>query len=158
MIARLQTSALSLALAALLAACAGDGGEDAGTSQQAGMADSGGAHAMEGMGGMQGMGSDAMMTQMEAYMRMTEGVGADSMRTMMATHRQMVANMISQMNREMRDMNLAGDASWTTMMDSVRQDLMRLPDLQAAELGNFMPAHRTRVTRLIDAHRAMMRP
>jgi hypothetical protein len=38
----------------------------------------------------------------------------------MALHRQMVANMISQMNREMRDMNAAGDAAWTATIDSVR--------------------------------------
>ena len=155
MIAQLRTSALVFALAALVAACAGERGrEGADAGQETGAADTGAARSMGGMQGM--MGSGQMMGQMEAHMRMMEGVGADSMRGMMTMHRQMVANMISQMNREMRDMNMTGDAAWTATMDSVRQDLVRLPELRGAELRNFMPAHRTRVMRLMEAHAAMM--
>lgn len=55
MIARLQPSALAFAIAALLAACPGDGGrEDADAGQVAGAADTGGAHAMEGWAGCRG--------------------------------------------------------------------------------------------------------
>ena len=106
---------------------------------------------------MQGMGSDRMMTQMEAHMRTMGELGADSMRAMMTTHRRMVTNMISQMNREMRDMNMTGDVAWNTTMDSVRQDLIRLPELQGAGLRAFMPAHRARVARLMEMHGRMMR-
>jgi hypothetical protein len=60
------------------------------------------------------------------------------------------------MNREMRDMNMTGDAAWTATMDSVRQDLVRLPEMRGPELRDFFPAHRTRVMRLVESHRAMM--
>lgn len=157
MTALLRTSYLGLALAALLAACASEGGrDDAAANQETAATDTGAA--MGEMGGMQGMPDmgGGMMEQMQAHMRMMDGVGTDSMQIMMPMHRQMVANMISQMNREMREMNMSGDAAWTGTMDSVRQDLVRLPDMSGAELRNFMPAHRTRVMRLMDSHRSMM--
>jgi len=150
-----QLSLPVICLAASLAACGGQGGRD-GTEagQETGSADTGAA--VGPMGRMQGMGSDAMMDQMQAHVHMMAGVSADSMRAVIPTHRQLVANMISQVNREMRDMNMAGDAGWTATMDSVRQDLIQLPDLSAAELWSSFPAHRTRVMRLVDSHRAMM--
>lgn len=150
-----QLFLLVIGLAASLAACAGEGLRDgANAGQETGSAETGAA--ASGMGGMQGMGSDAMMDQTQAHMRMMVGVSADSMRALTPMHRQMVANLISQMNREMRDMNMTGDAAWTATMDSVRQDLVRQPDMGAAELRDFFPAHRTRVMRLVDSHRAMM--
>lgn len=152
----LRVSALAFAVATLSSVVAACAGEDAGgrsaESQETAAADTG----QTGMQGMAGMGSRGMMSQMRAHMRMMDSASTDSARAMMPMHRQMVANMISQMNREMRDMNMSGDAAWTATMDSVRQDLVRLPELNAAELRDFMPAHRTRVMRLMDMHGRMM--
>jgi hypothetical protein len=39
----------------------------------------------------------------------------------------------------------------------VRQDLVRLPEIGVEELPDFFPAHRTRVMRLVESHREMMR-
>ena len=84
------------------------------------------------------------------------GAGTDSMQVMMPMHRQMTANMLSAMNREMRDMNMTVDSAWSATVDSVRQDLVRLPELSGSELRAFMPAHRERVNRLMEMHRSMM--
>ena len=73
-----------------------------------------------------------------------------------ATHRQMVANMIAQFNKDMRDMNMPGDNAWNATVDSLRQDLMRMPEMRASELQQFMSAHGPRVTRLMESHRKMM--
>lgn len=112
---------------------------------------------MAGMPGMGQMMSGRMMADMEAHMRAMRGAGTDSLRRALPTHRQMAANMIAQMNREMDDMNMAADVAWTALVDSVRADLTRLPELSAGELTRTMPDHHGRVERLMRAHGEMMR-
>ena len=104
---------------------------------------------------MQGMGG-GMMEQMQAHMRMMQTDNLDSLRGMLSMHRQMVANMISRFDREMRQMNMRGDPAWQATIDSLRQDNIRLPEMSATELQTFMPAHRARVMRLMEMHRSMM--
>jgi hypothetical protein len=107
------------------------------------------------MGGM--MAGSAMMDSMQGHMRMMmQGVTANQMKAMLPAHRQMVANMLAQLNGEMRKMNMSGDAKWAALTDSVRQDLKRMPDMSGAELRSFMPQHGARVMRLMDMHRSMM--
>lgn len=110
---------------------------------------------MPGMPGMQ-MGDTAMRNQMQSHMRMMEGVSADSMMTMLSMHRMMLANMISQFNTDMRAMNMQPDARWQATVDSLRNDLTRMPELSASEIGRMMPGHSARVMRLMEMHRAMM--
>jgi hypothetical protein len=145
-----------MTLLAALAACGAGDRDDTDTAAATGGATvdtSGGMGGTRDMGGMMG---GKMMEDMQSHMRMMIGASADSMKTMLSIHRQMVANMISQMNREMKQMNMTGDASWTATMDSLRQDLVRMPEMSTAELKRFMPAHRARVMRLIEMHRKMM--
>ena len=105
-----------------------------------------------GMGGMMGM-----MEQMMAHMQTMDGVGADSLQAMMPTHRQMAANMLARMNREMRDMNMTTDAAWNATVDSLRQDLTRMPELTGSELAAMMPGHHARMMRLMERHQEMMK-
>ena len=97
-----------------------------------------------------------MMEEMQAHMRTMQGVGGDSLKAMLPMHRQMAANMIAQMNREMRDMNMAADAGWTATIDSLRQDLVRMPEMGGSELQSFVPAHQARLERLIQMHGSMI--
>jgi hypothetical protein len=75
---------------------------------------------------------------------------------MLPIHRQMAANMIAQMNREMGGMNMGADAGWTATVDSLRQDLVRMPEMGGSELQSFVPAHHARLERLMQMHQAMM--
>ena len=147
----LRTLGLILAASTVLAAC---GTEPEQTRNAADPGESGpeSAEGMEGMGGMQ----DGMMEQMMAHMQTMDGAGADSLQAMMPMHRQMAANMLARMNREMRDMNMTADAAWNATVDSLRQDLTRMPELTGSELETLIPAHRTRMMRLVEMHRAMM--
>ena len=115
---------------------------------------------MEGMEGMQGMGGmqmgGGMMEQMQAHMQQMEGATGEQLQANLVEHRQVVANMISQMNREMRDMDMSANTEWNTTIEAVREDLRRLPEMSAAELEGFMPEHRQRVMRLLEMHREMM--
>ena len=144
----------SLIFILALAACGGpDAAREEAAAPAAAPAGEGAAPGMQGMSGMQGGG---MAEEMQAHMRSMQGVDGDSLKAMLPMHRQMAANMIAQMNREMRDMNMAADAGWTATVDSLRQDLVRMPEMAGAELQSFMPAHQARLERLVQTHRAMM--
>ena len=106
-------------------------------------------------GAMPGMMSTATIDSMEMHMRMMDGMSGDQMKSTLPAHRQMVANMLSQMNQEMRSMNMSGDPQWTATADSIRQDLIHMPEMSPQELKRAMPAHHARVTRLMEMHRKM---
>jgi hypothetical protein len=143
----------ALATVALLAGCGGPGEEP--PVQEATDTVAGATGGMEGMPGMAGM-QDGMMEQMQAHMELMAGTAPDSMMSMMPMHRQMAANMLAQMNRDMEQMNMPADDAWTATADSLREDLTRMPEMSAQELRDWMPGHRARMTRLMEMHRAMM--
>ena len=93
---------------------------------------------------------------MRTLMSMMSALG-EGMKGMLPMHRQMVANMIAKMNGEMRDMKMASNTEWPATVDSVRKDLVRMPELSSAELTALMPAHMARVTRVGEMHQKMMR-
>lgn len=124
--------------------------------------DTGGMPGMKGMEGVSGQSGtmDSSMAGMPVEMRthvmgMTGATG-EAMKAMLPKHRQLVANMIARMNGEMRDMQMASDAEWSATVDSLRADLVRLPELSGPELTAMMPAHLARVTRLSAMHGKMM--
>ena len=169
------TLAITLVATALLAACTGEqGGSTERTGEPSVPAESStaasatstpvgaaadtmaGMAGMPGMSGMSGMG-DGKMSDMHPHMTMMEKASPDSMKAMLPAHRQMVANMLSQMSAEMRKMNMPADAAFTAIGDSLRQDLVRMPDLPAAELARYFPAHHARMMRYMKAHEQMMK-
>ena len=161
-------------VAVALAACGSDKSNQAATDGAASQADTsmdpssgmqgmGGMQGMDSMGGMKGMDSmggmmgDDMSKNMEAHMQQMMGAGTDSMQAMLPMHRQMTANMLSQMNKQMRDMKMTDNTEWPATVDSVRQDLVRMPDMSGQELRTFMSAHHERLRRLMAMHRDMMK-
>lgn len=106
-------------------------------------------------GAMPGMMSMATMDSMETHMRMMNGITGEQMKSTLPAHRQMVANMLSRMNQEMRSRNMSGDPQWAATADSIRQDLIHMPEMSPQELKRVMPAHHARITRLMEMHRKM---
>lgn len=135
-------------------------------------ADSGMQTKMNGMPGMSGKNMNGtsgnvagdtsgtmmspMMEQMQAHLRKLDGVGGDSLKAMLSMHRSMVANMIAESNDQMRKMNMSATPAWQDSIDSLRQDLVRMPDMTASQLHSFMPEHRARIMRFMEMHRSMM--
>lgn len=146
-----------LAVGTLAACGGGEEGHEPSTDAEVAEAPAGGMGGMQGMEGMAGMQMDGgMMEQMQAHMQSMEGSSGDAMMQRMPQHRQMVANMIAQMNREMREMNMTGDQEWSSTIEALRQDLIQMPEISAAEMESFMPEHRARVMRLMAMHQEMM--
>lgn len=115
---------------------------------------------MEGMQGMQGMdmgGGKDMMQEMHAHMQTVEGAQDDSLPHHAAMHRQMAGNILAQMNRDMQQMNMAADPKWNALVDSVRQDLSRMPEWSPPEMRSAMSAHMSRMRRLMEIHSGMMK-
>lgn len=135
-------------------AAAGNGGTPA---AQGAAGTSGG---MSGMSGMSDMasGDSAMRDSMQAHLRTTASMSPAQMQGALAAHRQMVANMLSRMNADMRSMNMPADQRWSATVDSIRADLVGMPEMSSAELARAFPAHRARVERLMQMHGAMMQP
>jgi hypothetical protein len=90
-------------------------------------------------------------------MTRTGALSPSQMKAALPIHRQMVANMLAQMNGDMRSMNMAADPTWTALADSVRRDLVQLPDVPESQLPAAMPAHMGRVERLMAMHEKMMK-
>lgn len=149
-------STFALLAVTSLVACGGGEEQAAEDTPQAAVAEqpAGGMQGMEGMQGMQ-MGG-GMTEQMQAHMQAMAGESGEQFKANLPQHRQMVANMIAQMNREMRDMNMASDQEWNSTIEALREDLRRLPEMSTSELQTFMPEHRQRITRLMEMHRSMM--
>lgn len=138
-----------LALISTAVACAGEPEQEAAPAVAADSA--------APMHDMPGMGGGDMAPGMRQHMSMMQGVSADSMKAMMQSHRQMAANMLSQMNQQMRSMNMPADTAWNALADSLRADLTRLPELSGAGLQRLMTEHHQRINRLMDMHAAMMK-
>ena len=113
---------------------------------------------VSGMARMPGMASGAgsMMDSMRTHMRMMQSATPADMKSMLPSHRQGIANMLSQMNAEMRSMNMPADPAWNATADSIRQDLIHMPDMSGKQLEAMMPAHGARVMRLLDMHERML--
>jgi hypothetical protein len=111
---------------------------------------------MQGMTGMESMQQGGIAAQLQGHMQMMGSASGGELVVMLPEHRQLVANMIAQMNKEMRDMEMGDNAEWNTTVDALREDLVRLPEMSPDELQAFIPEHQARIDRLVEMHRGMM--
>jgi len=136
-----------------------------GKGQIAGGAQPAGQQGVEGMkmdsmpmrGDHLGMAGSDLMPMMRAQMDSMMRVSPQQMSGLMAAHDQMMSQMMDRMGSDMRSMNMTGDATWNSLMDSVKADLADLPSLQGKDLSTRMKQHADRVRRLISIHEGMMK-
>lgn len=161
---------LALALAGLLGACKSR--DSAGASSQDSARTANNPGSLEGTvndtlkrdTGIQGMQrarpgammGPGMMDSMQAHMRIMDGMTAQQFKAMLPAHREMAAKMLSQFDADMRRMNMQPDAAWKALADSLRQDLIRMPEINGSELRTAMEAHQARMMRLMKMHQTMM--
>ena len=120
-------------------------------------ATSDGMEGMEGMGAAAGADTAGLPSELQAHMRMMQGASGEELARMIPEHRQLVANMIARMNREMRDMGMTSSAEWNETVEALRDDLVRLPEMTGEEIRAYLPAHQARLERLTEMHRSMMK-
>ena len=64
-------------------------------------------------------------------------------------HEKLVTGMLDTFESRIRAMHVTADPSWTSVIDSVRTDLRRLPAMPASSLTSFLPQHLNRVMRIV---------
>ena len=111
---------------------------------------------MEGMAGMEGMQQGGVAAQLQGHMQMMQNASGEELKAMLPEHRQLVANTIAQMNREMQSMDMSDNTEWNAAVGALREDLVRLPEMTPEELKAFIPEHQERINKLTEMHRSMM--
>lgn len=109
------------------------------------------------MPGMETMVASRSADSMRAQMRMMDSMSGNQLKAMVPMHRQMAATMLSSFDDAMQRMNMTADSNWTALRDSIRQDLIHMPELTAAQLKTGMPNHEVRLMRFMKMHADMMR-
>jgi hypothetical protein len=64
-------------------------------------------------------------------------------------HARLVNEMLTNFETRIRAMHVDADPAWTSVIDSVRTDLARLPALTSDSLAAFLPRHLNRVMRIV---------
>jgi len=103
--------------------------------------------------------SAADSMQMEAIKHSIDSVTADldsmssasgdAQRHMLPAHEQLVSEFLTRNDAKMRAMHVKIDPDWLTVIDSVRNDLARMPNMSSKQLHAFFPEHARRVMRIV---------
>ena len=64
-------------------------------------------------------------------------------------HEKLVNGMLTNFETRIRAMHVQADPAWSSVIDSVRTDLARLPKMNAEALPAFLPQHLNRVMRIV---------
>lgn len=64
-------------------------------------------------------------------------------------HEKLVDGMLTNFETRIRAMHVQADPAWSSVIDSVRTDLARLPKMNAEALPAFLPQHLNRVMRIV---------
>ncbi|MBK5188570.1 MAG: hypothetical protein JJD97_09995 [Gemmatimonadaceae bacterium] len=64
-------------------------------------------------------------------------------------HAKLVNGMLTEFESRIRSMHVQADPAWTSVIDSVRTDLVRLRAMKAEALPAFLPQHLNRVMRIV---------
>ena len=108
------------------------------------------------MPGMQTTMMSRTADSMRAQMRMMDMMSGTQLKAMVPIHRQMTATMLASFDDAMQRMNMTADSTWLALRDSIRQDLIHMPELSAGQLKTTMPNHEARLMRLMKMHADMM--
>ncbi len=144
---RLSTRLCALALLPMAAAC------QASSSQHAAVVDSASAAGSMAILAQESSKPDsaieatvtAVTNDVKALRAATPAVAAGKL----PAHEQLVNGMLTNFETRIRAMHVRADPAWTSVIDSVRTDLARLPAMKTESLAAFLPMHLNRVMRIV---------
>ena len=67
----------------------------------------------------------------------------------LGAHISAVNGMLSRFEDKVRAMHVTMDPDWVAVIDSVKNDVARMPDMPAEQLHDFLPEHNQRVMRIV---------
>lgn len=86
---------------------------------------------------------------MRAHLRRLDAAGADSLPALVPVHREKVEALLSRCTATASGMHQPADTTGGPIAEELWHDLIRLPQLAAAELPAFMAEHRARIVRFL---------
>jgi hypothetical protein len=67
----------------------------------------------------------------------------------LGAHISAVNGMLSRFEDKVRAMHVTMDPDWVAVIDSVKNDVARMPDMPTGQLHDFLPEHNRRVMRIV---------
>jgi len=98
-----------------------------------------------------------MLPAMRAHLDSLAGLSSSQMAAAMPAHEDLASRTMDAMGADMRGMNMTPDSAWTTLSDSLRQDLAELTSLSGDRLKSRIQAHIGRMQRMMAMHEQMMK-
>ena len=74
---------------------------------------------------------------------------ADEQKQLLGAHISAVNGMLSRFEDNVRAMHVTMDPDWVAVIDSVKNDVARMPDMPTEQLHDFLPEHNRRVMRIV---------
>ena len=84
-----------------------------------------------------------------AHLQRLDAAGGDSLPALIPVHREYVATLVSRCDAGTSGKHQPADTTWRPIAAALRQDLVRLPQVEAGDLAAFMVEHRARIERFM---------
>jgi hypothetical protein len=92
---------------------------------------------------------EATVTAVTSDVRTLQKASPDAAVNKLSEHEQLVNGMLNTFESRIRAMHVQADPAWSSVIDSVRTDLARLPAMKPDALHGFLPQHLNRVMRIV---------
>jgi hypothetical protein len=146
---RSTTRLIVLAVLPVAAACEAGSSQRASTSTTESTASTGAVAAMAAPQGKPDSAVEATVTAVTNDVRALQKASPAAAMGKLPAHEKLVNGMLTNFETRIRAMHVQADPAWSSVIDSVRTDLARLPRMNAEALPAFLPQHLNRVMRIV---------
>ena len=146
---RLNTRLLILAALPVAAACEAGSSQRSRASTTENTTSTGAVSLMAAPAGKPDSTVEATVTAVTNDVRALQKASAAVAVGKLPAHEKLVTGMLDNFETRIRAMHVQADPAWSSVIDSVRTDLARLPKMNAEALPGFLPQHLNRVMRIV---------
>jgi uncharacterized lipoprotein len=146
---RSTTRLIVLAVLPLAAACEAGSGQRSSASTTESSASTGAVAPMAAPQGKPDSAVEATVTAVTNDVRALQKASPAVAMGKLPAHEKLVNGMLTNFETRIRAMHVQADPAWSSVIDSVRTDLARLPGMKAETLPVFLPQHLNRVMRIV---------
>jgi hypothetical protein len=146
---RLNTRLLVLAVLPIAAACEAGASQRSSASTTESTAATGAVASMAAPQGKPDSAVEATVTAVTNDVRALQKASPAIAMGKLPAHEKLVDGMLTNFETRIRAMHVQADPAWSSVIDSVRTDLARLPRMNTEALPAFLPQHLNRVMRIV---------
>jgi hypothetical protein len=146
---RLNTRLIVFAVLPLAAACQAGSGQHSSSSTTESTTSAGSVSTMAVPEGKPDSAVEATVTAVTNDVRALQKASPADAVGKLPAHEKLVSGMLTNFETRIRAMHVQADPAWSSVIDSVRTDLARLPKMKAESLPAFLPQHLNRVMRIV---------